>query len=236
LYNEARRPNRVERHRTTQTGTTLHWTAPSNPANCTVSGYTIYKAGTSIGTSTTTSFTVTGPDRVDRLHLHGSCHRRSRTGVQSSSISVTTLATPVPPSPVRYRALRHRAPQQQHQLSWSAVTAPSAARSAAIPSTKAGAALATVSSGTTYTATGLSASTAYSFTVAAIDGAGTSAQSSAVNVTTTANPTGKGKVIGYWNPGEPLAPERHGQLRRRRDRLRRVKRNQRRHPGLARHH
>src|SRR5581483_11102935 len=44
----------------TTSGVTLSWTAPAAPTGCSVSGYTILQNGTSIGTSTTTSFNVTG--------------------------------------------------------------------------------------------------------------------------------------------------------------------------------
>ena len=90
-------------------------------------------------------------------------------------------------------------------LTWNSVSAPANCSISGYAVYKGGTQIATVSSGTSYTATGLSASTAYSFSVAAIDGAGTSAQSSAVNVTTLANPTGKGKVIGYWESWASLS-------------------------------
>jgi hypothetical protein len=45
---------------TTSTGTTLNWTAATVGANCSVTGYTVYQNGTSIGTPSTTSLGVTG--------------------------------------------------------------------------------------------------------------------------------------------------------------------------------
>ena len=83
-------------------------------------------------------------------------------------------------------------------LTWNSVSAPANCNISGYAVYKGGTQIATVSSGTSYTATGLSPSTAYTFTVAAIDGAGTGTQSTAVNVTTQAQSTAKGKVIGYW--------------------------------------
>jgi chitodextrinase len=54
-----------------------------------------------------------------------------------------------------------------------------------------GTSIATATSAT-YNVTGLTASTQYSFSVAATDSAGASAQSSAINVTTTSNGTPAG--------------------------------------------
>ncbi len=45
---------------TTSTGTTLSWTAVSAPANCTITSYTVLENGNPVGTTTGTSFSVTG--------------------------------------------------------------------------------------------------------------------------------------------------------------------------------
>ncbi len=45
---------------TTTTGTSLNWPAASAPTSCSVSSYTVYQNGTSIGTTTNTNFAVTG--------------------------------------------------------------------------------------------------------------------------------------------------------------------------------
>ena len=42
-----------------QLGTTLNWTAATVGANCSVTSYTIYQNGTSIGTASSTTFNVT---------------------------------------------------------------------------------------------------------------------------------------------------------------------------------
>ena len=188
---------------TTQTGTTLHWTAPANPANCTVSGYTIYKAGVSIGTSTTTSFTVTGLAASTTYSFTVAATDAAGTGVASSALSVTTSAntcTVKAGTPTGLAA--SGTTSSSTTLNWSAVTPPSGCSISGYTVYQGGTAKATVSSGTSYTVTGLSASTAYSFTVASVDAAGTSAQSSAVSVTTSAQQAAgpiKNAVIGYWD-------------------------------------
>ena len=128
--------------------------------------------------------------------------------MQSAGLNVTTTAnTCTTKSAAPGGLAASGTTSSSTNLTWNAVTAPSGCTISGYTVYKAGAALATVSSGTSYSVTGLSASTTYSFTVAAIDGAGTSAQSSAVNVTTSAGGggTGKGKVIGYWESWASLS-------------------------------
>ena len=87
-------------------------------------------------------------------------------------------------------------------LSWNSVSAPANCNISGYAVYRGTTQIATVSSGTSYTATGLSPSTAYTFTVAAIDAAGTGAKATAVNVTTSAGTTSgpiKNAVIGYWD-------------------------------------
>jgi chitinase len=71
-------------------------------------------------------------------------------------------------------------------LSWTAVTPPANCTISSYTILKNGTSIGTAT-GTTFAVGGLTASTAYSFTVEATDADGTSAQSSAVNVTTLAN-------------------------------------------------
>ena len=44
----------------TQTAATLNWTAVTPPANCTITAYTVFQNGTSIGTAASPTFAVTG--------------------------------------------------------------------------------------------------------------------------------------------------------------------------------
>jgi poly(3-hydroxybutyrate) depolymerase len=86
-------PTGLAASNTTGLGTTLNWMAPTGlAANCSVTGYTIYENGTSIGTSITTSFNVTGltPETVYSFTVAAS--GAAGLGAQSSAASVTTGA------------------------------------------------------------------------------------------------------------------------------------------------
>jgi hypothetical protein len=75
---------------TTSTGTALNWSAASAPSNCSVTSYTIYKNGTSIGTATNTNFVVTGLSPSTTYSFTVAASDSAGTSSQSSSVSVTT--------------------------------------------------------------------------------------------------------------------------------------------------
>ena len=81
---------------TTTTSTTLTWTVVTPPTACAISGYTIYEGGTSIGTSTAATFTVTGLTPSTKYAFTVAASDVVGTGAQSSSISVTTAAAEGP--------------------------------------------------------------------------------------------------------------------------------------------
>src|SRR5271154_947086 len=81
-------------------------------------------------------------------------------------------------------------------LSWTAVTPPTNCTISSYTVLQNGTSIGTAT-GTSFAVSGLSASTAYSFTVEATDGAGTSAASSALSVTTLAG--GGGSCATAWS-------------------------------------
>ncbi len=84
-------PTGLAASNTTGSGTTLNWTAPNGlAANCSATGYTIYENGTSIGTSTTTSFNVTGLTPMTMYSFTVAASDAAGLGAQSSAASVTT--------------------------------------------------------------------------------------------------------------------------------------------------
>jgi len=172
---------------TTSTGTNLSWTAVSAPTGCSISGYTVYKAGTAIGTATGTTFAVTGLTASTTYSFTVAAIDAAGTGTASSALSVTTSAgascTATPSAPTGLAA--SGTTSSSTSLSWSAVTAPANCTISGYTVYNGATAVTTVSSGTSYTVTGLTASTTYSFTVAAVDAAGTGTKSSAVSVTTS---------------------------------------------------
>jgi poly(3-hydroxybutyrate) depolymerase/chitodextrinase len=86
-------PTNVTFSNTTSSATTLNWTAPTPlAANCQLTGYTIYENGTSIGTSTTTSFNVTSLSPATTYSFTVTASDAAGLGAQSSAASVTTTA------------------------------------------------------------------------------------------------------------------------------------------------
>src|ERR1700727_301418 len=171
---------------TPSSGTNLSWTAGTPPANCTISSYTVLKNGTSIGTATGTSFAVTGLSASTSYSFTVEATDANGTSGPSSAVNVTTLAnscTTKPSAPTGLAASGTTG--SGTNLSWTADTAPANCTISSYTILQNGTSIGTAT-GTSFVVSGLSASTAYSFTVEATDAAGTSSASSAVSVTTLA--------------------------------------------------
>jgi hypothetical protein len=78
---------------TTSTGTTLNWSAASAPSGCSVTSYTVYKNGASIGTATSTNFAVTGLSPSTTYSFTVAASDSAGISAQSSAVSVTTSAS-----------------------------------------------------------------------------------------------------------------------------------------------
>ena len=239
----------------TSTGLTLTWTEPV-AANAAPTLYTVLANGTAIGTSTTTSFTVTGLTAATAYRFAVEAGNSAGLSAAGPALAVTTpAATPTPPptipawsasaiytagmviteNNVTYKAnwwtqgsdpatsngatgtgqpwtivtsgsgggtATPSAPpttpggltvigagSNSASLSWTAATVPGGGTPSDYIVYENGQKIATTTS-TMFTATGLTASTAYTFSVAAEDAAGASAQTGAVKVTTLAAGTG----------------------------------------------
>ncbi|MDB5165054.1 MAG: exoglucanase [Candidatus Saccharibacteria bacterium] len=159
---------------------TLGWTASTD--NVGVIGYNIYRDGTKVGTSATTSYTSTGltPGTAYSFTVQA-YDAAAKTSAQTAALSVSTLADTVAPSvPTGLTSPSKTATTAT--LSWTAstdnvgVTGYNILRNG----TKVG-----TSATTSYTATGLTSGATYSFTIQAYDAAAkTSASSTALAVTT----------------------------------------------------
>lgn len=168
---------------TTQTTTNLSWTASTD--NVGVTGYDVYQGTTLLGTVATTTYNVTGLTAATAYTF--SVKAKDAAGnisAASNIVNVTTLApvtdTTAPSAPTNLTA--SGTTQTTTNLSWTAstdnvgVTGYDVYRGTTL--------LGTVAT-TTYNVTGLTAATAYTFTVRAKDAAGNiSAASNTVNVTT----------------------------------------------------
>jgi chitodextrinase len=70
----------------------LSWPAVTAPANCSITGYTVLKNGSSIGTATGTSFTVNGLTAQTTFNFSVEANDGAGTSAPSAAVSVTTPA------------------------------------------------------------------------------------------------------------------------------------------------
>jgi chitodextrinase len=163
----------------------LSWTASSD--NVGITGYKIYRGGTQIATSSTTTYsdTTLNPSTTYSYTV-AAYDAAGNTSVQSGSVSATTQAAQVdttpPTTPTNLSA--SAISSSQINLAWAAST--DAVGVTGYRVYRAGVLIASPT-GTTYSDTALTPSTTYSYTVAAYDVAGNlSGQSSSVSAITLA--------------------------------------------------
>lgn len=198
-------PTNLTASGTTQTSTNLSWTASTD--NVGVTGYNVYRGTTLLTTVTGTTYTATGLTASTAYTF--TVRARDAAGnlsAASNTANVTTLAnttdTTAPSTPTLSAS---GTTQTSTNLSWTVSTDNVGVTGYNVYR---GTTLLTTVTGTTYTATGLTASTAYSFTVRARDEAGNlSAVSNTVNVTTLAN-----SVTYCASQGNSTADERIGRV------------------------
>ena len=158
----------------------LSWTASTGGAT----GYTIYRNGTQIGTSTTTTYTdsTVSPSTTYQYTVDAYNGAGTHSAQSSPALSVTTPASAPPSVPTGLSAPTDTA--SSVGLSWTASTGGATGYTIYRNGTQIG-----TSTTTTYTDSTVSPSTTYQYTVDAYNGAGThSAQSSpALSVTTPAS-------------------------------------------------
>lgn len=179
-------PTNLTASGTTQTTTNLSWTASTD--NVGVTGYDVYRGGSLIASVTGTTYTASGltASTTYSFFVRAKDAAGNVSG-NSNTVSVTTQSTPAPDTtaPTAPTLTASGTTQTSTNLAWSGatdnigVTGYDVYRNGTfIASTTA----------TTYVATGLTASTAYTFNVRAKDAAGNiSANSNTVSVTTLAN-------------------------------------------------
>ncbi|HEV2377536.1 MAG TPA: glycosyl hydrolase family 18 protein [Streptosporangiaceae bacterium] len=189
---------------TTQTSVSLSWVAPSG----TVTGYNIYQGGAKVASTTGTSFTVSGLSPGTSYTFAVTATNTSGESPQSSSVTATTQSSGGGGSP----------PGAPTGLTVTGTTSSSVSLSWTAPSGTVtsynvyeNGTLATTSTTTSATVSGLASSTSYSFTVAGVNSVGTGPQSTAVSATTSAPSmvstpggvhvtfTGSGSVTLAWN-------------------------------------
>jgi chitodextrinase len=160
----------------------LSWTASTD--NVAVTGYKIYRNGTQIGISASNSYSSTGLNASTQYSYTVSAYDAAgNASAQCASVSATTQTVsdtqaPTVPSGLTATAIY----SSQINLSWNASTDSTGVVGYRVY--RNGTQIAT-STGTTYSNTGLTASTQYSYTISAYDAARNfSAQSASISATT----------------------------------------------------
>lgn len=177
-------PTNLTASGTTDAATNLSWTASTD--NVAVTGYNIYNGATLITTVTGTTYTVTGlsPSTAYTFTVKAKDAASNLSDASNEAI-VTTLATDTTPPSAPTALTASGTTATSTNLSWTASTDNVAVTGYNVYN---GATLVNTVTGTSYNVTGLSPSTAYTFTVKAKDAKDNlSAASNAVNITTTAN-------------------------------------------------
>lgn len=191
---------------TTQTTTNLAWSGATD--NVAVTGYEVYRGTTLLGSTASTTYSVTGLTASTAYTFSvKSKDAAGNTSASSNSVNVTTLApdldTTAPTAPTLSAS---GTTQTTTNLSWSGATDNTAVTGYDVYS---GTTLLGSTTSTTYSVTGLTASTAYTFSVKAKDAAGnSSASSNIVNITTLAVAT----VTYCTSQGNSVADEKIGKV------------------------
>ena len=203
----------------------LTWTAVNPPANCAISFYNIYRSTTSGFTPssttlvasgvTTASYSDTGLAGSTTYYYKVEAVDADGTSAASAQATATTPVTPVcttvPAAPTGLTATASSS--STIALSWTAVTPPTNCTissysvyggTTANPTTL----IASGLTGTTYSNTGLAASTTYYYVVKAVDADGTSAASAQAIATTPA--ASSGTSIVSINAGGPAVSNSGG--------------------------
>jgi chitodextrinase/glucose/arabinose dehydrogenase len=183
-------PTNLTSANVSQTGLTLNWTASTD--NVGVTGYEIYRGTDKIGESTTTTFAVTGLTAgtaygftVKAKDAAGNVSPASSTHTVTTAAPAPTGDTQAPTAPANLTSAN--VTQTGLTLNWSAATDNVGVTGYEVYR---GTTLIGTATGTSFTVTGLTAGTAYGFTVKAKDAAGnTSPSSSSHTVTTPSNST-----------------------------------------------
>lgn len=84
---------------TTSNSTNLSWTASTVAVNCVLTGYTIFRNGVAVATSSSPNVTITGLSPVTTYSFRVAATDAAGSSAQSTAINVTTLSGPPPPPP-----------------------------------------------------------------------------------------------------------------------------------------
>ena len=201
---------------TTSSSVSLSWTAPTPPANCTVSSYVVDDGTASPPTTvaasgvTGTTYTVTGLAASTTYYFSVAAIDAYGASAASNIISDKTSApscaavTSAPSAPTVTATT-----SSSISLSWTAPTPPANCSVSSYvvydgTSSPPTAVAANGLTGTTYSVTGLAASTKYYIAVAAVDAFGTSASSTPVS-DTTSPASNQTEIVAIDSGGGPVS-------------------------------
>ncbi|WP_445453579.1 reprolysin-like metallopeptidase [Flavobacterium sp. 25HG05S-40] len=169
---------------TTLNSTNLSWSGATD--NVAVTGYDIYKDGVFLASTASTSYAATGLLSSTSYAFYVQAKDAAgNSSVASNTVNVTTL-TPDTTAPTAPTLSASGTTSSSTNLSWTGATDNVAVTGYDVY--RNGALIGSTTTATTFAATGLTASTAYTFNVRAKDAAGNaSVNSNTVSVTTLAN-------------------------------------------------
>ncbi len=183
---------------TTSSSVSLSWTASTDAVG--VTGYDVYRGATKVGTATGTTYTDTGLAASTAYTYSVRAHDAAgNTSAASATVTGTTTAggtlDTTPPSAVTVTA--GAVTSSSVALTWTTATDNVGVTGYNVYR---GGTLVTTVTGTSYTNSGLTASTTYTFTVRARDAAGNlAAVSNSASATTSGGTTGGAVKVLYKN-------------------------------------
>jgi chitodextrinase len=92
-------PTGLQASGTTSNSTNLSWNASTVAVNCVLTGYTVFRNGVAVGTTSSTNLTVTGLSPLTTYSFRVAATDAAGSSGQSAAINVTTLSGPPPPPP-----------------------------------------------------------------------------------------------------------------------------------------
>ena len=92
-------PTGLQASGTTSNSTNLSWNASTVAVNCALTGYTVFRNGVAIGTTSSPNMTVSGLNPVTTYSFRVAATDAAGSSAQSTAINVTTLSGPPPPPP-----------------------------------------------------------------------------------------------------------------------------------------
>jgi len=172
------------------TSITVSWTAVTGATSYTVYGGTSSSSLSQIGTATAATYTNTGLTAATTYYYAVTVTTSSGTSARSTTVSAATQAAgPAIPTGVKAAA----ASSTSITVTWTAVTGATSyviyRGTSSTSQTQVG-----TSTSAAYTNTGLTASTTYYYSVAAVNASGTSAKSTVVSAATTAASVAKSYI------------------------------------------